>query len=272
MELGIFSRTYETGDLEETCRRMAAHGLLHAQFNFSNAGLATLPAVLRDEDLERIQTVTAAHGIALDALTGTFNMIDRDADARRRGCEQFAVQCRGARDLGIPIVSLCTGSKHPSDKWCWHDDNLTEAAWSDLLRSTEAVLKEAETWGVTLGVETEASNIVNTPQRARRYLDTFQSPRLKIIMDGANLFRPEQLENMTAVLEEAFALLGRDIVLAHAKDLRRDMTFVAAGQGDLDFPLYIRLLAESGYRGPLVIHGLLEEQVPASKAFLEELL
>ena len=150
MELGIFSRTYETGDLEETCRRMTAHGLFHTQFNFSNAGLPTLPPVLRDEDLERIKTVTAAHGVALDALTGTFNMIDRDADARRRGCEQFTVQCRGARDLGIPLVSLCTGSRHPTDKWHWHDDNLSETAWSDLLRSTEAVLKAAETYGVTL--------------------------------------------------------------------------------------------------------------------------
>ena len=42
-EIGIFSRTYEIGDLEETYRRMTANGITHTQFNLSNAGLPSLP-------------------------------------------------------------------------------------------------------------------------------------------------------------------------------------------------------------------------------------
>ena len=139
------------------------------------------------------------------------------------------------------------------------------------MRSTEEILRYAEDNGITLGVETEASNIICTPEKARRYLDDVGSPNLKIIMDGANLFRPEQVPRMGSILEEAFDALGKDIVLAHAKDfsLGQDIDFVAAGEGELDFPLYIRLLKQCGYGGPLVLHGLAQSQIEKSVAFLK---
>ena len=52
-ELGIFSRTYEVKDLEETCRRMRVQGLFHTQFNLSNAGLDTLPEHADEETLKK---------------------------------------------------------------------------------------------------------------------------------------------------------------------------------------------------------------------------
>ena len=233
--------------------------------------MATLPDSVDEETLLTVRALAKKYGITLDALSGTFNMIDPDVDARTRGCRQFETQCRAARLLGIPIVTLCTGSRHPTNKWAWHEDNLTEAAWSDLMRSTEQILRSAQDNGIILGVETEASNIICTPEKARRYLDDVGSPNLKIIMDGANLFRPEQVPRMAEILEEAFDALGKDIVLAHAKDfsLGQDIDFVAAGEGELDFPLYIRLLKQCGYGGPLVLHGLAQSQIEKSVAFLK---
>lgn len=271
MEIGIFSRTYENMPLEAVFREMDRQGIHHTQFNLSSAGMATLPESIDEEKLLMVRKLAREYGITLDALSGTFNMIDPDVDARTRGCRQFATQCRIARLLEIPIVTLCTGSRHPTNKWAWHEDNLTEAAWSDLMRSTEEILRYAEDNHIILAVETEASNIICTPEKARRYLDDVGSPNLKIIMDGANLFRPEQVPRMGSILEEAFDALGKDIVLAHAKDfsLGRDIAFVAAGEGELDFPLYIRLLKQCGYDGPLVLHGLAQSQIEKSAAFLK---
>lgn len=274
IELGIFSRTYEVSDLRETYERMTKHGIYHTQFNLSNVGVATLPDRISDEKIEEILELTQKYGVAIDAITGTFNMIDPDIDARKKGITQFETQCQIAKELKIPIVTLCTGSKNRKSKWEWSDENLKESSWTDLLNTTEMILKYAEENHVVLGVETEASNVVNTPEKARKYLDTFHSENLKIIMDGANLFRPEQVPHMKEVLDEAFGLLGKDIVIAHAKDFAfdGDMTFVAAGQGILDFPYYIELLKKSGYQGSLIMHGLSEEQVPESCRFLREML
>lgn len=273
MELGIFSRTYEVSNLEETYRRMTSQGIHRTQFNLSNAGMLTLPDYIDENKIEEIKKLTTKYKITIDALTGTFNMIDPDNEARKKGCAQFEIQCKIARMLDIPIVSLCTGSKNPKDKWKWHDDNMKQSAWDDLMRSTDIILRYAEDNHVVLGVETEASNIICTPIRARRYLDTNGGANLKIIMDGANLFRPEQVPDMDNVLQEAFDILGKDIVLAHAKDFSfdRNMKFVAVGAGVFDFKYYLALLYQAGYKGALIMHGLSETQVPMSKKFLEEI-
>ena len=75
---------------------------------------------------------------------------------------------------------------------------------------------------------------------------------------------------MKEILEEAFVLLGRDIVLAHAKDLDRDgdAGHKAAGEGVLDYDLYLRLLRTNRFKGPLLLHGLNRAQLPGCVAFL----
>ena len=99
---------------------------------------------------------------------------------------------------------------------------------------------------------------MNTVRKARKLLDEIGSPNLKIIMDGANIFQKGELGRMREKLDEAFDLLGRDIVLAHAKDLDRDgeAGHVAAGLGKLDYPYYVQLLAAAGYDGAIILHAL----------------
>jgi len=95
-------------------------------------------------------------------------------------------------------------------------------------------------------------------------------------MDAANLFDAEdparRLSRSEEVLDEAFELLGEDLVLAHAKDVKGWGEVVAAGKGDLDYALYLKRLSEAGYGGPLVMHGLAEEEVDSSLAFLRRKL
>ena len=79
---------------------------------------------------------------------------------------------------------------------------------------------------------------------------------------------------MSEILDEAFAQVGQDIVLAHAKDLDQDgdAGHKAAGQGKLDYDRYLALLRTCGFKGPLLLHGLSEAQVPGCVAFLREKL
>ena len=116
MEIGIFSKTYETKTAEETFRCLAEDGIFHTQFNFLNCSLTPTPDEVPEEVLESIRRASAAYGISINALTGTFNMIDPDEAAREAGILQFERQCRWAHALGIPVVTLCTGSKNPRSK------------------------------------------------------------------------------------------------------------------------------------------------------------
>jgi sugar phosphate isomerase/epimerase len=79
---------------------------------------------------------------------------------------------------------------------------------------------------------------------------------------------------MAEVLDNAFALLGKDIAMAHAKDLSHDgdAGHEAAGHGKLDYDRYLSLLHGCGFQGPLLLHGLSEAQLPGCLAFLRQKL
>jgi sugar phosphate isomerase/epimerase len=160
--------------------------------------------------------------------------------------------------------------------WRRHPDNGTQQAWRDMLASIEVALEIAEEDDIVLAFEPEPGNVVNSAGKGRRLLDEMRSPRLKVVIDAANLFDAEdparRLSRSEEVLGKAFELLGDEIVIAHAKDVRTSGEVVAAGKGHLDYDLYLRCLSEAGYTGPLVLHSLAEEEVEGSVAFLREKL
>ena len=59
-------------------------------------------------------------------------------------------------------------------------------------------------------------------------------------------------------LREAFYMLGNDIALAHAKDLNHDGEAgqLGAGQGVMDYRLYLSLLQQSGFDGAIILHQM----------------
>ena len=103
-------------------------------------------------------------------------------------------------------------------------------------------------------------------------LDEMGSPHLKVCMDGTNIFHAGELPRMREILDKAFALVGSDIAIGHAKDLDRDgqAGHLAAGKGLLDYDRYLLLLNNLGFDVPLILHGLSEAQVPECVAFLRE--
>ena len=156
--------------------------------------------------------------------------------------------------------------------WRPHPDNGLPASWRDMAACVREAVDTAAQAGVVLAFEPEVNNVVDSARKARRLLDEIGSPSLKVTMDAANLFHAGELPRMKEILDEAFALVGKDIVLAHAKDLDHDgdAGHLPAGQGKLDYDRYVRLLHGSGFPGPLLLHGLSEAQVPGCVAFLRD--
>ena len=272
MRVGIFAKTFVRPTLGETLDAVAGHGIRTVQFNLACAGGPSLPERIEPELAATIRLELAARNLDMAAVSGTFNMIHPDLEQRRAGLRRLRVLAAACRELGTSVITLSTGTRDPDDMWRRHPDNGTPEAWRDLSASMLEAVEIADEHDVTLAFEPEVTNVVDSAAKGRRLLDEVGSPRLKVVMDGANLFHAGDLPRMREVLEEAFALLGRDVVLAHAKDLSRDgdAGHEAAGTGQLDYDLYLSLLRRAGYRGPLILHGLTEAQVGSSVAFLRQ--
>jgi len=98
-----------------------------------------------------------------------------------------------------------------------------------------------------------------------------KSPRLKVILDPANLFHAGPTKQMRETIAEAVQLLGPDTHMAHAKELAADggMGNLAPGRGVIDWAFYFQCLREVNFSGPLVMHGLAESDVASAVTFLK---
>jgi sugar phosphate isomerase/epimerase len=233
-----------------------------------------MPDRIAPELCDRIRQEVAARNLTMAAVSGTFNMIHPHLAERQRGLQRLAVLAAACERLGTSVITLCTGTRDPDDKWRHHPANASPQAWQDLVTSMQSAVQIAEEHGVTLVIEPEVSNVVDSAAKARRLLDEMQSPSLKIVIDAANLFHAGTLQHQRRVLDEAFSLLADDIVLAHAKDLSQDGEAgqEAAGTGLLDYDYYLSLLHSSGFDGPLLLHSLTELQVDQAVKFLRQRL
>jgi sugar phosphate isomerase/epimerase len=270
VKVGIFAKTFVRPSLAATLDAVRAHRLDSVQFNLACAGLPTLPDALDPAQVEHIHQALAARGIEMPAISGTFNMAHPDAAMRAQNLKRLRVLAGACRGLGTSVITLCTGSRDTQDMWRRHPDNDTPEAWRDMADCIGQALQIAEELDVTLAFEPEVANVIDSAAKGRRLLDEMRSPRLKVVMDAANLFHQGELARMPQVLAEAFDLLAADMILAHAKDLNHDgeAGHQAAGTGALDYDLYLRLLRAAGYDGPLILHSLEEAQVDLAVAFL----
>ena len=267
--IGIFAKTFLRPTFEENLDAVRGHGLGVVQYNLACAGLPSLPERVEPRLAQQIGAAAASRRVTIVAVSGTFNMIDPIRERRDAGLHRLGQLAGACALLGTKIITLCTGTRDPDDMWRGHPANGRPDAWADLHRAMEQALVIAEQHDLWLAVEPETANVVDSSAKARRLLDELRSPRLKIILDPANLFHVEDLPHQRGVLDAAFDLLGPDIVLAHAKDVRvvdGAVHHVAAGAGVLDYPHYLGLLRHLPV--PLIVHGLAEAEVERSLAFL----
>lgn len=270
-QIGILlATTYTSGTLEQRLDEAKAHELACVQVSMSCDGLPDMPDEIPAGLPERFRREAAARGLAIASLQGTFNMGHPDPEHRRTGLRRLRTLAAACAPMGVSTIHICTGTRNQTSMWRRHPDNNTPEAWRDMaacIREAAGIARQAN---VVLAFEPEVNNIVDSARKSRQLLDEIASPHLKVTIDPANIFHAGQLPRMKEVLEEAFSLLGNDIALAHAKDLDRDgdAGHKAAGEGLLDYGLYLRLLLAHRFSGPLLLHGLTRAQVPGCVAFL----
>ncbi len=272
MRLGIFASTFPGSDPDSVLAAVAAAGYSCAQYNMACSGLPSMPDSISARQATRAAKASAGTGVAIVAVSGTYNMIHPDPRVRADGQRRLEVLAARCAELSTGLITLCTGTRDPADLWKRHPDSNTEAAWHDLLAAMETAISIADRHDVDLGIEPELANVVSSAGKARRLIDDLKSPRLKVVIDPANLFEAATLEQQRDLVSSAIDLLADRLVLAHAKDRTPDGRFTTAGRGVLDYPHYIERLRSAGFTGCLLTHTLSAHEAGDVARFLSGLL
>lgn len=272
IELGIFAKTFSRRSLAEVLEAVKAHGFSTMQFNMTCAGLPAMPEKIPTQLAISIGSTCQSMGITMAAVSGTFNMIHPDPKVRQRGLKRLEVIAQSCHTMGTDTITLCTGTRHPTDKWTAHPDNNLPDAWSDLLHTMDKALLIAEKHDIQLAFEPETANVVNSTAKGKRLLEEMKSDRLKVVFDPANLFEQASVAEIKALIVQGLADLGDHVIMAHAKDRVAEGQFTAAGNGIVPFGFFVHQLEAIGFAGPLVAHGLRQGEVTNVHNYLRSLL
>jgi sugar phosphate isomerase/epimerase len=269
IEVGIFAKTFPGTDPFAVFAAARGAGYRVVQYNMACSGLPSMPDAISSETAEAVAAAANEAGVSIAAVSSTYNMIHPDSAVRERGLESLGVIAAAAHAMGTQLLTLSTGTRDPDDQWRKHPDNDTAEAWRDLLQSMEAAIGIANRHDIDLGIEPEHANVVDSTAQALRLIKELQSPRLKIVLDPANLFETATAEERRRIIAEAIDSLADRIVMAHAKDRAADGSFVTAGKGVIDYAHYLRRLGSIGFEGPLVAHGLDATEAPGVAKWLK---
>lgn len=272
MQLGIFAKTFSGSNPASIFASVANAGYHAAHYNWACSGLSTMPDDIPAGCAEEVAAEARRHNVKIVGLSATWNMAHPNPAIRQKGLARLEIMAAKAPVLGTRLVTLCTGTRDADDQWRHHPDNQSADAWRDMITTMREAVAIAERHDLLLGIEPELANIVNTIAAAERLVSEAASPRLKLILDPANLFEQASVSEVRTLVEHAITKLGSRLAMAHAKDRNMSGEFVAAGQGIVDFDHFVLSLKDAGFEGPLVTHGLTAAEAPGVNEFLRSLL
>ena len=271
LRLGVDANVYSKLPLEEAAARIRDDGFRSVLSNYTFADVRFNPLEPDWEAATRIVGCFERNGIEVAAVFGYVNPIDPIPERRKQGDARLETLLTNWKRLGCRNVSTETGTFNTRSPWLEAPENETEEGYLQCRAALEKWAKVAEKAGAVLSIEAYWRNVISSIDRADRLLREVDSPALKLVMDPNNYFRKEDLPKMQPMLEEMFRRLGSQVVVAHAKDVKpadEGTELPASGKGVLDYPLFLRLLAQLDRPLDLILEHLTLDDVPRARDFV----
>jgi L-ribulose-5-phosphate 3-epimerase len=270
MNLGIRAHDMENRPLEELVNEIAGKGITCVQLALSKSfDIKAEPGVLSPGFAHYIGSAFSKQNIQIAVLGCYFNMIHPDQVERRKGLERFKEHIRFARDFGCSIVATETGNVNP--EIIYTEENFKEKPFLEVVESVRELVREAEKFGVIVGIEAGVNHPIYSPKVMKRLLDMVGSNNLQVIFDPVNLLTVDTYKHQEEIFQEAFDLFGDRIIAVHAKDFVQEdeqLKTVAVGQGLLNYDAVLKLIKEKKPYINILMEETKEPFITESMAFL----
>jgi sugar phosphate isomerase/epimerase len=196
----------------------------------------------------RIAGTYRSAGIAIHSIGVYTNLIHPDASERKANLAYFEEMMKVGAHMDVRTFITEAGHYYnPAEPAPPVAHHFQEDVWKTMVETGRELARLAERHDATVLFEPYYQHFFASAKRTRIYLEEVDSPRLRALLDPANLLELNDLNEM-------FDQLGSWIECLHAKDRKLHVgQGVPAGQGDLDYREFVRLAAERTPHAPLVL-------------------
>lgn len=212
------------------------------------------------------------YGVNISIVGSYINLANPDDNELNELLDTFKEHIRFAKYLGCSIVGTETGALNR--EYVYTDKNNTEEAFERSLNSIKILVREAEKFGVIVGIEGVTKHVMNTPERLKRALDNVKSNNLQVIFDPINFIDETNYDRQDEIIKKSFDLFGDRIVIIHAKDFvykDGEVRQVSIGKGQFNYPLLLSLIKQKKPHIDIILEDTVPEDLDSSIKYIEDI-
>jgi len=247
--------------IDRMCELASRWGFDGVEFRRKRGGVDETP----EGYLDAVATAVKKYGIrhVLFGAPGP-DLTNPDADACKREVENYIAFYRLAtKRFQLSVCNTMAGAMATKDvpymEFDKHGSNVaTDAQWEAAVKGFQTIGDAMSEMGVRLAFETHNVYIHDLAAAARKLVDLIDRDSVGINLDFGNILIHPDGES----LEKSIDICRGRIYLLHLKNLRiipdrRYWKWItsALGEGDINNRVYLRMVKEQGYDGPVVIEA-----------------
>ena len=237
----------------DDCFRLAQRaGFDAVELNYNLEG--DISPASTEKELARIRSLAEKAGVSVSGLCSflfwPYPLTSNKESTRARALELAGLMIRAAHDLGTENLLVVPGAVYVP--WLKDSEEVPYKVCDERARAAmRQLVPEAEKLGVYLNIENIFFNAyLMSPPDLIEFVDSFQSPRVKVHFDTGNIM-PLQFP------EHWLPLLGKRIQNVHLKEFSKKGTdfslesFRPLLDGTTNWPAVMEAFDDAGYRGYL---------------------
>jgi len=187
-------------------------------------------------------------GIEIHSIGVYTNLIHPDEAERKANLAYFEAMMEIGGHMNVRTFITEAGHYHdPKAPAPGVPLEFQDAVWPQMVATAGQLAAMAEKHDAKVLFEPFYRGFLASAKRLRMFLEAVQSPRIRALLDAANLIEVNDLDEM-------FHQLAPWIDCIHAKDRKLHIERgVAAGKGDIDYKQFVTLAAKHTPHAPLVL-------------------
>lgn len=274
LNLGVRAHDFSNEGLEAAAETVSNKGFKSIQLALAKSipGFNKSAAALTPGFAHAVRQTLAERDIRIAVLGCYINMAHPDKAVMKSLLDYFKAHIRCSRDFGISVVGTETGSVNAD--YSHNPDNHGEAAFNGFIANLAELVEEAEKFGTVVCIEAVTRDVIHSPQRMKRALDTIQCNNLQVIFDPVNMISAENHLEQRRIVDDSFDLFADRMSVVHSKDFVIEngvMKTVETGKGLLDYRHLLGLLKQHKPGVDVLFENAVPATVHQSVRFLNEL-
>jgi sugar phosphate isomerase/epimerase len=254
LTIGIATTGFGTYTNQQMAEEIAQLGLHTVQLFFTQKdsrywkynGRSDL-ADMTPQRCRAISETYRAAAIAIHSMGVYTNLIDPDEAERKANLDYFEAMMKVGAEMGVRAFITEAGHHRTQKTVPPIPYDFQEAVWKQTVATVKDLAERAARYQATVLIEPSYRGFFASAKRTRVFLGEVGSPRIRVLLDPANLLELNDLEEM-------FSQLTPYIDCLHAKDFKlHSDRGGATGEGDLDYQKFVNLAVKHTPRAPLIL-------------------